>query len=562
MQREIKELADGNFDLLVIGGGINGLAIAWEASLRGLRVALVEREDFGAKTSSASLKIVHGGLRYLQHLDLRRMRESIRERSTLLRVAPHLVYPLPFLVPTYGHLLKGPELMAAAVIANEIISFDRNRYVRDPARRLPGGRIFLPRAECRDLVPGIPEKGLTGGVLFYDAQMYSAERLNMAFALSASEQGAVLVNYAEVTGFERRGGRIAAAVVRDRTSGADFRVRADMYVNSTGPWSDIVLGLLESRNPRRIVRRSKGIQIVARPLTRGPAVALPSRYRDPDALFSRGTRHYFITPWRGVSLIGTTDTVYEGDPDHFRITRDDIREFVEEINEILPSAELDPENIPFAFGGLRPITEKNIEAGTTTARKYEINDHRKDLDLGNLITVIGVKYTTCRLLAEKVVNLVFHKMGRRGPVSRTAHTRLVGGEIDDWERFVSDMEESWAGRLPSGAVRHMAHCYGTRAGEVAALTQEDAALAQLVPGSDEVIAAQVVHAVRAESAVRLADVVMRRTDLGSKGHPGRPALEFTARLMARELGWSDAHIRDEIAHTEQLFIFPPGSGLD
>ena len=558
MERAIRELAEGHFDLLVIGGGINGLAIAWEASLRGLHVALVEREDFGAKTSSASLKIVHGGLRYLQHLDLRRMRESIRERSTLLHVAPHLVYPLPFLVPTYGHLLKGPELMAAAVIANEIISLDRNQFLRDPARRLPCGRIFIPRAECRGLVPGLPEKGLNGGVLFYDAQMYSAERLNMAFALSAAEQGAVLVNYAEVTGFERQGGRITAAVVRDAINGGEFGIPADVYVNATGPWSDIVLGLLESRPPPRVVRRSKGIQIVAPPLTRGTAVALPSRHRDPAALFSRGTRHYFITPWRGVSLIGTTDTVYEGDPDHFRITRDDIREFVTEVGQILPSAKLDPDSIPFAFGGLRPITEKNIEAATTTARKYEINDHRKDPDRGNLITVIGVKYTTCRLLAEKVINLVFRKMNRRGPLSRTARTPLVGGEIDDWQRFVSDMEERWAGRLPSGAIRHMAHCYGTRAREVAGLAQENGDLAQLVPGSDEVIAAQVVHAVRAESAVRLADVVMRRTDLGSKGHPGRAALEFTARLMARELGWSDARLRHEIADTERLFVFTPG----
>ena len=134
MERNLKKLADEHFDLLIIGGGINGVAAAWEASLRGLKTALVERRDFGAETSAGSLKIVHGGLRYLQHLDLRRMRESIRERSTLLYVAPHLVYPLPFLVPTYGHLLKGPELMAAAVLANEVISLDRNQRIRDPAR--------------------------------------------------------------------------------------------------------------------------------------------------------------------------------------------------------------------------------------------------------------------------------------------------------------------------------------------------------------------------------------------------------------------------------------------
>jgi len=534
MERNLKKLADEHFDLLIIGGGINGVAAAWEASLRGLKTALVERRDFGAETSAGSLKIVHGGLRYLQHLDLRRMRESIRERSTLLYVAPHLVYPLPFLVPTYGHLLKGPELMAAAVLANEVISLDRNQRIRDPARRLPAGRIFISSRECRDLVPGLPERGLNGGVLFYDAQMYSAERLTLAFALSAAEQGAELVNYAEVTGFERRADRITAARVRDRLGGDELEIRADMYVNCTGPWSDIVLGLLQTPPPPRVVRRSKGIQIVSRPLTRGPAVALPSKHRDPDALLSRGTRHYFITPWRGVALIGTTDTVFEGDPDHFRITRDDIREFVEEINEILPSAGLDPQEVPFAFGGLRPITEKNIEQGSTTARRYEINDHRRDLNLHNLITVIGVKYTTCRLLAQKVIDRVFAKMERKSPASATHRTRLVGGEIDLWNRFVAEQEDRWAVKVPAAAVRHLCHCYGTRIGEVLALLEERPDAARLIPGSDEVIAAQVIHATRRECAMKLADVVMRRTDLGSRGHPGRQALEYCARLMGGE----------------------------
>lgn len=556
MKRDLKKLASDSFDLLVIGGGINGVATAWEAALRGLKVALVERDDFGSRTSAGSLKIVHGGLRYLQHLDIRRMRESIRERSTLLFIAPHLVYPLPFLVPTYGHFLKGPELMAAAVLANEVISLDRNQRLRDPARRLPVGRIFISRRECLDLVPGLPDKGLNGGVLFYDAQMYSAERLTMAFVLSAAEQGAELANYTEVVGFQRRGDHLEAARVRDRLSDEEFEVRAEMFVNCTGPWSDIVLGLLERPDPPRTVRRSKGIQIVARPLTRGTAVALPSRHRDPEALFSRGARHYFITPWRRVSLIGTTDTVFEGDPDRFVITRADIREFVEEINEILPVAGLDPDQVPYAFGGLRPITETNLEKGSTAARKYEINDHRRDLQLYNLLTVIGVKYTTCRFLAEKVIDRVFQRMDRKSPASATHRTRLVGGEIDDWNEFVAQKEGRWSGLVPSAAVRHLCHCYGTRMDHVLELAAEDDELRRLVPGSEEVIGAQVVHAVRSESAVKLSDVVMRRTDLGSKGHPGREALEYCGRLMGSELGWNEDRIREEIKETEALFYFP------
>src|SRR5512136_1521358 len=166
MHRNLKRLSQETYDLLIIGGGVNGLAAAWDASLRGLKVALVEKKDFGAETSSATLKIIHGGLRYLQHLDFVRMRESIRERSTLLRIAPHLVEPFPFLVPTYGHFMQGKEAMTAAVLVNELMSFDRNRRLPDPARKIPSGRM-ISKKECLDLAPGVSQAGLTGGMIFY-----------------------------------------------------------------------------------------------------------------------------------------------------------------------------------------------------------------------------------------------------------------------------------------------------------------------------------------------------------------------------------------------------------
>lgn len=550
MQRDLKCLSEKTYDLLIIGGGINGLAAAWDAALRGLKVALVEKSDYGAETSSATLKIVHGGLRYLQHLDFVRSRESIRERSTMLRIAPHLVEPFPFIVPTYGHLMKGKEFMTTGLLMNEAVGFDRNRRLADPARRIPCGRV-LSRKECLDRVPGIKEEGLTGGVMLYDAQMYNSERLTLSFALSAAERGAELANYVEAFGLLREGRRVTGAKVRDKLSGSAFDIRARLVANMTGPWSDILLGLLERPDPPRIVLRSKGIQIVTPRLAEKVGLAVASKYRDPDALFSRGARHYFITPWRGVSLVGTTDTVYEGDPDNFRITGKDIRDFIAEINEAFPAAKLKPEQVPFAFGGLRPITEQNLQTGSQVARKYEINDHARDLGVEGLISVIGVKYTTCRFLAEKVVDLVARKLGWALSARATESTPLTGGKIGRFDDFLRDAIRKAPAGLDEPVIRHLVHNYGSAYENILKTGGREC-----LPGSNEVLQAEVVHAVREECALHLADVVFRRTDLGTKGHPGKEALQTCADLMGAELKWDAATKQREIEAVEERYRFP------
>jgi len=554
MERNLQRLAAETYDLLIIGGGINGLATAWDATLRGLKVALVEKGDFGGQTSSATLKIVHGGLRYLQHLDFVRMRESIRERSTLLRIAPHLVSPLPFLVPTYGHGLAGKAALSAAMLINDLVSWDRNRDLPDPARQLPPAR-YLSRQETLALAPGIAARGLTGGVIFHDGQMYNSERLTLAFALSAADRGADLANYAAAVRLLRAGDRVAGARVRDLESGAEFDVRATVTANLTGPWSDIVLGLLDRPDPPRRVVRSKGLQLVAPLLYPQTAVAVPSTYRDPDAILARGNRNFFITPWRGVSLIGTTDTVYAGDPDDFRITDADLRAFIAEINQSLPCAALRREQVPFAFGGLRPITEKNIDAGSKVARKYEITDHAADRGVAGLLSVVGVKYTTGRRLAEKVVNLVFRKLGRPAPAAATARTPLAGGDIARWDAFEREAVAAAPAGLTADTLRHLAHSYGADYGRILALARAEPAAAARLPGAREVIGAEIRHAARAESARRLADVVLNRTDLGSQGHPGRAALEAAADLLGAELGWTATRRAAELDAAEKRFQF-------
>ncbi len=548
-------MANERFDLLVLGGGINGLATARDAALRGLKVVLVEKSDFGQATSSATLKLVHGGLRYLQHLDLIRMRESIRERSNMLRLAPHLVSPLAFLLPTHGRFINSKTVMSLALILNDLIGFDRNRHIDDPDRRIPKGHIWLSCDEVKEFVPGVSADTMTGGVLFYDAQMYNSERLSLAFALSAADSGARLANYLQADRLLKEGNTIVGAHVTDLLAGEQFDIRADVVANMTGPWSDIILDQMENPTPSREVVRSKGIQIVVPSLTEEVGLAVPSAHRDPDAIVDVGGRRFFITPWRDHSLIGTTDTVYRGDPDDFRITDKDIRDFIDEINEAYPPANLKREDVSFAFGGLRPITEANIDSGSTVSRKYEVMDHARDLKVDGLVSVVGVKYTTCRFLAEKVVNVVFKKLGRSSPSSSSETQPLAGGDIERIADYTNEAIMKDDGLCGEKVIRHLVSNYGSQYTDILDLVDEQQELGAFVPGSDEVLKAEITHAVRNECAFHLDDIVMRRTDLGTLGHPGADALRAVAEIASAELGWGDFIRESELDRVESCFKF-------
>lgn len=554
MERNLKRLANEQYDLLVLGGGINGLATAWDASLRGLKTALVEKSDYGACTSSATLKLVHGGLRYLQHLDFIRMRQSIRERSNLLRIAPHLVSPLPFVIPTHGHFINSKEAMSTAIVLNDIISCDRNRRIEDPDRKIPKGRVWLSRKQLKRLIPAIESEHFSGGVIFYDAQMYNSERLSLAFALSAAERGADLANYVRADRLLTKDETVCGARVTDLLGGDQFEIRADMVVNMTGPWSDIILDGVENPEPNREVVRSKGVQIVVPRLTE-IGLAVPSKHHDPDAVVDVGGRRFFITPWRGHSIIGTTDTVYKGDPDDFRITDKDIRDFVQEINDAYPAADLKREDVKFAFGGMRPITEENLDKGSTVSRKYEIIDNKSDMGVQGLISVVGVKYTTCRFLAEKVVDFVFKKMGKSSPQVATETTRLMGGEIERISEFTSEAIIKDDGLYGESAIRHLVYNYGKDYRKILALVDGDNRLGRFIPGSNEVLKAEIVYAIREESAFHLDDLVFRRTDLGTLGNPGKEALHSVAEIAGEDLGWDDFIRENEIERTENCYRF-------
>jgi glycerol-3-phosphate dehydrogenase len=554
MRRDISALSRQVYDLLVVGGGIFGVCAAWDAALRGLSVALIERGDFANATSANSFKIVHGGVRYLQHADFVRIRESSRERSALLRIAPHLVQPLPILVPTYGHGIQGRGMLRAGLFLYDLLTLDRNRNLPDPERRIPPAR-FLSRDDVLARFPGVERRDLTGGALFHDAQMYNPPRLALGFVTSAVEAGAHAANYVEASGLLQSGDRITGVVARDTLSGESLDIRARVVLNAAGPWAE---RLLEQQAGIRLSPPSTYSRdacfIVSRPLLGGRCgLAVQGRTRDPDAIVSRKGRHLFIAPWRDCTLIGVWHVVHTGSPDDFTVTVQELESFLEEINAAYPPLGLRLEDVAAWNAGL--VLFGRNEPGARDLRygkRSRLVDHARDHGLEGLLTLIGVRYTTARGEAARAVELTFHKLGRKPPPCRTETTPIAGGGIESFHELAERAIRERPAAVDERVMRSLLHNHGSRYRDVLAHLNENPAWAAPLGGS-HVIGAEVVHATRHEMAQCLADVVWRRTDLATGAPPPESALRACADLMAVELGWTPHRIEEELAEVRTAF---------
>jgi glycerol-3-phosphate dehydrogenase len=550
MKRKLENLANSLYDLVIIGGGIYGACIAWEAVHRGLRVCLVEKADFGAATSANSLKIIHGGFRYLQHGNLKGMRELIRERRTWMRIAPHLIHPLPVVIPTYHRWMK--EILSAALLVNDLIGLDRNRG-QDPQKCIPRGKA-ISGSECLEFLPDIPREGLTGGAVFYDAQVHNTERLLLSFLTSADKMGADVANYVEVVGILSQRNRVCGVEVRDVLTGDRFSIEAKAVVNASGPWLDRILGLIQPTRETSTGHYTKAINLVSRCLFRDCAVGIlgTNGYSDPDRMMPNSGHFLFFAPWRNRSLVGTRYIPYEGTAEAFEITESDVQIFLDEINFVHPSAKLTIQDVTFVHGGLLPSRKSCAGSATVElAKNWEILDHR-DSGVEGFLSVRGAKYTTARLVAEKVLDKVLEAKEHKPPKALTSLTPIHGGEIDDFESFV----RAEGGKAPCGlgerTVRRLIYNYGSAYPEVLRYLETGGERDTRIDDA-RVLHAEVIHGVRDEMARKLSDVVFRRTDLGTAGHPGTEALEICAGAMSAELGWTPDKTRAEIEETTRRF---------
>lgn len=556
MRREATAFHDTTFDVVVVGGGITGACLAHDATLRGLSVALVERHDFGSATSAASSKLLHGGIRYLQQARFDKVRESAHERACFQRIAPHLTRWVPFLIPTQPGLLRGRQVLGCGMWLYERLTRGEDRVVSDPAKQVPPSE-FYRRDELVRLVPELGARDdITGAQVLYESHLHSSERMTLAFLKTAARGGAVVANYLTVDGVVTRDRRVEGVSVVDTLSGDRFDIRARIVVNAAGPWLSGLnerLGVGRLRVP--VSAFSTGAHIVTRQVIDRFALALPTRRRS-SAIVDRGGRHVFVIPWRGHSLIGTSDRPFAGELDGVGPTDRDIGDLLNDVNAALPGLELTRGDVSHAFAGLYPLTARDVRPDVYQGTgDYQVIDHGRVGGSDGVVSVLGAKYTTARQLAERATSLLCRRLDRGATASRTGETALVGGEIDDLERFRNDAVTRHAEHLPRGLVEHLVNHYGTETDAVVARGSTDPQrLLTPLASERESVGAEVQFAVEEEMAVRLSDVVFRRTGLGTLGDPGVECLRRCGEIMGRCLGWSDATMKEEVQQTQSLFI--------
>ena len=516
-RRAIERMSTEVLDVLVVGGGITGVGAALDAVTRGLSVGLIEARDYAAGTSSKSSKLIHGGLRYLEMLDFGLVRESLRERELLLtRLAPHLVKPVPFLWPLTHRGWERVYLGAGLALYDRI----------GGARSVPRAR-HLSHREVRAVAPGLRPDAFVGGVQFYDAQEDDA-RLVAYVARTAHAHGASLATRVAATGFLREGERVVGVIAHDDENEAELSIRARHVLGATGVWSDELRELAGARSGTRI-RPSKGIHIVV-PRDR---IAM-----DTGVLMRTEKSVLFIIPWGPHWILGDTDTAWEHDPAHPAATRTDIEYLLEKANGML-SRPLTRDDIEGVFVGLRPLVGSSESADTTRLSRA----HTVESPVPGLTTIAGGKYTTYRVMAKDLVDAA---VPPGGPPSRTDRIPIVGaaGYSARWNQ---------RGRLADEAgldVPRMARLldrYGDRVDDLTALIAERRELAAPLAGAEEYLAVEVVYACTHEGALRLEDVLARRTRISFETRDrGIAAAPAVAALMAEALGWDAARTASEL----------------
>jgi glycerol-3-phosphate dehydrogenase len=513
------------FDLVIIGGGITGAGIARDASMRGLSVALLEKGDFASGTSSRSSKMIHGGLRYLRHLQIRLVKESLREREVLLKIAPHLVHPFPYILPVYEGGPNSRLQLKVGLVAYDLLA---------GSRRVEH-HTMLSADEVLRMEPTLRRDRLRGGFRYFDCLVDDA-RLTLATIRSAASHGAAVISYAEVTDLERDEDRVTGVRFRDRLNGRTGAIGARVVVNATGPWTDELRAKVDGPP---MLRPTKGIHLTL------PHSSLP--LSSIVAFPAIDERLMFAVPLGDCTYVGTTDTDYTASPDQAKADAADVEYLLDSLKATFQELQVSPSDVTSTWAGVRPLVSEE-GAPSDLPRDYEIQ-----FEPPGLVSITGGKLTTYRAMAEELVDLVVQREGKHFGWSavpcRTAESPLPGGHLSGFERFAeataSALEQSWG--LPRPAAERLLRTYGTDYVKVLGYALPDRRLLRPLLPDGSVLRAEAVYATAEEMALTLEDFMTRRTDLMLFDHNhGLNAASEAARLMARVLGWNWRQRRQQV----------------
>ena len=543
MVRDLRRLADTRFDVLVVGAGIYGAAAAWDAAQRGLSVALIDRGDFGGGTSFHNHKTLHGGLRSLQAMNVRQMRRFIRERRALVRIAPHLVRPLPFVVPTTTSLTRNALVLRVALAVNDLAAWDRSEGIADPDLHLPNGAL-ISKAEALRLNPMVDPGTVAGGAVWYDYQMTNADRMTFSFALSAAGAGATAANHVAAESMLVERGRVTGARLRDAESGEAFDVRASAVVNAAGAWApELVSSLPGGSRAVPALRLSRAMNVIL---------------RQPASSHACGGvvdgRFLFLVPWRTVSILGTSHDAHRGSASALSVSAADLEAFLAEGRRAFPRAALSTADVRLVHRGLLPMVSGEGNR-VTLLRESTVVDHAAHGAPG-LVSIHGVRYTTARHTAAEAVDAVFRVLGHsRPPACQTDRTPLEGGAIARVADLIAAAQREHPD-VPGDVLARLVRTYGTNYVRLLRVAESAPQLAVPLGQACDVTGVEIAYAAREEMARTLADALIRRTEAGSAGHPGRDAVSQAANVMAAERGWDEARRLAELADVEAFYRLP------
>lgn len=515
-----------NYDVIIIGGGVNGVGIAREAALQGYRALLLEQDDLCSGVSAWSGRLAHGGLRYLEHFDFALVRESLLERERLVKNAPHLAKHVPWIMPVYKHNKRGGQLVRLGMILFDILSFDKSA----PHHR------YLSKKKVLEKFPSIETNGLKGGFYYWDGQIELAERLCVEIALDAMANGAIIRTHSRVERPVYSGSRVSGVEYKDVITGETHTAHAPVVYNVAGPWIDRVFSKsADLPGQPRLNGGTKGSHLIVDEFPGAPKEVVYYETRTDGRLI-------LVIPWLGKYMLGTTDIRWETDPGDARCDIGELEYLLSEVNALIPQANLTFDDVLYTYSGVRPLPYEPEKDESRVTRTHILFDHKENGAEG-LVSIVGGKLTTFRQLSEDVVTDLNKRLKRKRSKSPTLNRLLLGAKYKDFSSLVFELEQLGAS---AKVAQRLAKIYGSRALDILKIVEMDESASELIEPNIGLIRAEVEFVLTEEFPKTLADLMARRLILAFEGGHGLNVVEKIAEIAACKLGWSETGTAEQI----------------
>lgn len=545
MQIRTQDIAEKSFDVIIVGGGISGAWLSLHCAQNNLKTLLLEQQDYASQTSSASSKLLHGGIRYLQQMQFGKVRESALERAEFMYAAPHLSTAVPFIVPTYPDFKRSKFFLNCGMLAYKTLCIGENKVIDSKEQVLPGS-TSISKEQLNKLVD-LGDEPHTGGVVFYEQHMLDSERMVLAILRTAQQHGATTLNYASVEGFLGDACNVTGVKVRDQLSGETCEISSKLVINAAGPWiDDLNNNLSHAADAPRISGFAVGSHLVTRKLS-NHAIALTTNYQS-DAKIDRGGRHVFVIPWRDQSLIGTSYEETEQPEKDMSVTTSQIEQLLDAVNQNIPTANLTSKDIVAAYSGLYPLNTDDIQTSVYQGTgEYRIIDHKQTNGVSGLITALGAKFTTARKLSELSLKLVEKKLGVKLKAKRC---KLIGADYQSQQALLLNAIDKHKQQLSEVTISHLCSLYGSEVDEFIELVSKYADWDKPLSSNFSDIAGQVIWAIEKEQATNLQDIVFRRTSLALLGID-QQGIDSIIGVMSKQLNWSEVEQNNQRQQYQQ-----------